>query len=226
MNHTSTSFSVDQLQMVADHTALNFVNTVDPRESSEAIDYLKSYADLTSWASRAAIVSREVASRMMSMARQDSAHAQQALWSAIRLREAMYRIFSGLAAHRRPVPSDLTVLRNAFSEALERADLEQHGGAFRWCLKADLHLIRNIAARDAVALLESGALERLRRCPGSGDCGRLFLDTSKNATRRWCSMAGCGNRAKARRHLRKIGARRASRQRSVSSSMKRTTRRA
>jgi predicted RNA-binding Zn ribbon-like protein len=208
MQQISTPFSLDQLRMVADRPALNFVNTVDPREGSETIDYLKTYADLTSWAVSAGVVSREVASRLISLARQHSAHAQQALQSAIRLREAMYRIFSGLATHRRTDRSDLALLRNAFYEALGRADLEQRGRSFRWCLREDLDLIRGSVARDAVALLESGALNRLKRCPGSADCGWLFLDTSKNASRRWCSMAGCGNRAKARRHLRKMGARR------------------
>jgi predicted RNA-binding Zn ribbon-like protein len=226
MQQISTPFSLDRLRMVADRPALNFVNTVDPREGSETIDYLKTYADLTSWAVFAGVVSREVASRLISLARQDSAHAEKALQSAIRLREAMYRIFSGLAAHGRAERSDLALLRNAFYEALGRADLEQRGRSFRWCLRADLDLIRGSVARDAVALLESGALKRLKRCPGSADCGWLFLDTSKNASRRWCSMAGCGNRAKARRHLRKIGARPASLHPRLSSRMRRTTRRA
>jgi predicted RNA-binding Zn ribbon-like protein len=226
MQRISPPSSPRQLRMVADRSALNFVNTVDPREGSERIDYLKTYADLTSWAVGAGVVSREVASRLISMARQDSEYAQQALQSAIHLREAMYRIFSGLAAHRRPVPSDLESLSNAFYAALGRADLEQLGRSFRWCLRVDLDLIRGSVARDAVALLESSALERLKRCPGSGDCGWIFLDTSKNASRRWCSMAGCGNRAKARRHLRKIRTRRACLHRSLSSRRTRTTRHA
>jgi predicted RNA-binding Zn ribbon-like protein len=49
-----------------------------------------------------------------------------------------------------------------------------------------------------VALLESDRLGRVKRCPGSSDCGWLFLDSSKNASRRWCSMAHCGTEAKVR----------------------------
>lgn len=41
--------------------------------------------------------------------------------------------------------------------------------------------------------------DRIRACAGEG-CVLWFLDTSRNGTRRWCSMAGCGNRAKARAH--------------------------
>ncbi|WP_443691321.1 CGNR zinc finger domain-containing protein [Pseudomonas sp.] len=38
---------------------------------------------------------------------------------------------------------------------------------------------------------------KIKQCEG---CTWLFIDTSKNHRRRWCSMATCGNRAKAQRH--------------------------
>ncbi|GAA0262401.1 hypothetical protein GCM10009527_068010 [Actinomadura nitritigenes] len=50
-------------------------------------------------------------------------------------------------------------------------------------------------ARDALDLVTSPALGRVRACAGA-DCGALFLDTSRPGTRRWCSMNTCGNRAK------------------------------
>ncbi|HEY1176305.1 MAG TPA: CGNR zinc finger domain-containing protein, partial [Phytomonospora sp.] len=46
-------------------------------------------------------------------------------------------------------------------------------------------------------LLE-GRTERIRKC-ANPDCLLWFLDVSKNGRRRWCSMEGCGNRAKAER---------------------------
>ena len=54
-------------------------------------------------------------------------------------------------------------------------------------------------ARSAADLLTSGELQAVRQCAGRA-CGWLFLDTSRNRTRRWCDMSVCGNRAKARRH--------------------------
>ncbi len=53
---------------------------------------------------------------------------------------------------------------------------------------------------SAAELLTHGPLDRIRECPGQGNCGWLFLDLTKNASRRWCDMRVCGNRAKARRH--------------------------
>jgi predicted RNA-binding Zn ribbon-like protein len=55
-------------------------------------------------------------------------------------------------------------------------------------------------ARSAVELHTDGDQRRVRECPGAGDCGWLFYDTSRNGSRRWCSMEGCGSRVKMRRH--------------------------
>jgi predicted RNA-binding Zn ribbon-like protein len=54
------------------------------------------------------------------------------------------------------------------------------------------------AARNLLELWE-GSRERIKSC-AHPDCILHFLDTSKSKTRRWCSMTGCGNRAKAKRH--------------------------
>jgi predicted RNA-binding Zn ribbon-like protein len=54
-------------------------------------------------------------------------------------------------------------------------------------------------ARAAGDLLTGPELARVRRC-GSATCASMFLDTSRNGSRRWCDMETCGNRAKARRH--------------------------
>ena len=57
-------------------------------------------------------------------------------------------------------------------------------------------------ALAAATLLTEADRRRIRQC-GSQRCVLWFLDTSKNGRRRWCSMATCGNRAKAARHYQK-----------------------
>ena len=57
-------------------------------------------------------------------------------------------------------------------------------------------------AKSAADLLTSERLERVRECAG-GTCGWLFIDASKNHSRRWCDMRDCGNAAKAKRHYHK-----------------------
>lgn len=56
-----------------------------------------------------------------------------------------------------------------------------------------------IIARDAVRLLGTTPPHRLRLC-AADDCDRWFVDSSKAGRRKWCSMATCGNRAKASRY--------------------------
>jgi predicted RNA-binding Zn ribbon-like protein len=202
--HKTAPLSLDQLRIVADRPSLNFINTLDPRTGGAALDYLRTYVDLALWGAHTRIVTRDKAARLIRAGRRDAARARTAFLHARELREAMYRIFAGLTRHERPAASDLAVLRTAFHEAIGQARLEPHGDSFQWRLREDVDFIRDSVALDGVALLRSDLLHRVRLCPGSGNCGWVFLDTSKNASRRWCSMAGCGNRAKAQRHFRKI----------------------
>jgi predicted RNA-binding Zn ribbon-like protein len=55
------------------------------------------------------------------------------------------------------------------------------------------------AARAFLDVLATAPADRIRHCAGS-ECVLWFLDTSRNGGRRWCSMAACGNRAKAHAH--------------------------
>jgi predicted RNA-binding Zn ribbon-like protein len=57
--------------------------------------------------------------------------------------------------------------------------------------------------QSAIALLTTDDLSRVHQCPGANDCGWLFYDISKNGSRRWCSMEGCGSRVKMRQQYKK-----------------------
>ena len=78
---------------------------------------------------------------------------------------------------------------------------------FKWDWSEELALDRMLwfIARSAADLLTSGNLDRVRQC-GDEECGWLFIDTTKNRSRRWCDMTDCGNRAKARRHYSRLRA--------------------
>lgn len=60
-------------------------------------------------------------------------------------------------------------------------------------------LLAIIALSASAIVVERREAERVKMCPGN-DCGWLFIDETRNARRRWCSMDTCGNRAKAARH--------------------------
>jgi predicted RNA-binding Zn ribbon-like protein len=56
-----------------------------------------------------------------------------------------------------------------------------------------------VARAAALLLTDPGRLSRLRQC-GGATCGWLFLDETRNHSRRWCTIKDCGNLAKVRRH--------------------------
>jgi predicted RNA-binding Zn ribbon-like protein len=192
------------LRLLAGHPVLDFVNSIDPREGAQRVEHLRTYSDLVDWAGRAGVLTVAEARRTLRDASGDPAAAARALERAVALREATYAIFGAVAAHRPAPEADVRELQAAYRDAMAHADLTGTGRRFEWRLSSGLDVVRWHIARDAVALLESEMLGRVKRCPGgSGECGWLFLDSSKNASRRWCSMEGCGNRAKLRRFLRR-----------------------
>ncbi len=181
---------------------LDFVNTVDPRHASRRREYLDSYPALVAWGRHAGAIDADQGERLSEAAAVQPAEADQVLSRAIRLREALYPLFSQ-AGEGRPAPDDLGVLQAEVTCALARFRVAWSPAGFGWewdQASPGLDRVLWPVAWSAAELLMQGPLERIRECPGQDTCGWLFLDLSKNASRRWCDMRVCGNRAKARRH--------------------------
>jgi predicted RNA-binding Zn ribbon-like protein len=107
------------------------------------------------------------------------------------LRTVVDAVFRPLANGREPAPEALEELTLRAGAAIERA---RFGDGFALVWDDDPLSALAVAALD---LLRSGRLERLKACE---DCPWLFLDLSRNHSRRWCSMEDCGTRVKMRRY--------------------------
>lgn len=124
---------------------------------------------------------------------------------AITLREAIHRIGSALASGTAPSQADLQAIGAACARAIALADLVPDASGFRWRWPNDPPTAQTILcpiALSAAGLLREGDLSRLKKCGGE-HCGWLFFDLTKNNSRRWCDMAVCGSRQKARRQRQK-----------------------
>ena len=190
----------DLPNLVGGALCLDFVNTVDARHAPGRREYLDSYPALLAWSRRAGIIDAARDERLREAAASDPAEADRVLGRAVRLREALYPILS--QATRRQ-PPDLDSLHGELAGAMAhfRVTWSPHGFTWGWeDTRPGLDRVLWPVAWSAADLLVRGPLERIRECPGDGNCGWLFLDLSKNASRRWCEMRSCGNRAKARRH--------------------------
>jgi predicted RNA-binding Zn ribbon-like protein len=180
---------------------LDFANTCGDRPRC-AEERLANLDDLVSWGVAAGLVDDDEAVRFRREATADRASVAATLADAIELREAVYAICSALAANRAPARSDLAVLNATLRRALPCLELGVRGTGCCWRWKDASSVVDRIlwpVARSAADLVTSDRSDRIRECAGSG-CSWLFLDASRNRSRRWCSMSSCGNRAKARRH--------------------------
>ena len=193
------------LALLGGRLCLDFANTVDERTGEHPQEWLTSYADLVAWSEHAGIVTESEAHHLRDLGARHPTAAWAVLEQAIALREAIYRIFCATADERPPEADDVATLNDALSEALSRLRVTPTADGFTWQWAPDKDSLDRMlwpVTRSAAELLTRGELSRVQMCAGD-DCGWLFFDTSKNRSRRWCSMEDCGNRAKARRHYRR-----------------------
>ncbi len=181
---------------------LDFANTADWHLSEHPEEGFRSYADLVSWNQAEKILDKGQAERLLSLAQTLPERAAETVGLAIGLREAFFRILVTRLHGGEPDAKDLETLNQRFSEAMAHVRVAPEDGGFRWgwAEPEDLRRVLWPAARSAAELLASPDLDRVGQCADDRGCGWLFFDTSKNHSRRWCSMESCGNRAKAKRH--------------------------
>jgi predicted RNA-binding Zn ribbon-like protein len=123
----------------------------------------------------------------------------------VALREAIYEIFTALLTGAEPAADDLAILNAELAHALAHMALAYTPDGFAWQWRGATRAVDAMdgilwrVARSAADLLLSPTALAMRQC-ASESCGWLFIDTTRNRSRRWCDMRGCGNRAKVRRH--------------------------
>ena len=195
------AFDFSTLEPLHERVSLDFANTT-PHHIDLESDHLNSYADLISWGLDVDLLSEDQAQRLLELAARQPAEAEAVWQQAIDLRETIYRIMAAIARERPTHPDDFEHLNAALQEAMPHLRLMPGGECCAWTwAEGEDHLEQVLwpVVWDASELLRSDDLKYLRECDGQG-CDWLFLDTSRNHSRRWCSMKTCGNRAKAKRH--------------------------
>jgi predicted RNA-binding Zn ribbon-like protein len=198
-----TETRVGDISLLGGDVSLDFANTVDWHASEHPEEFLATYADLVAWGRRVGILAEAEAVGLLAEAARRPEEARAVLARAVALREALFRIFRAVADDQLAAAGDLALFNDALGEALARLRVAPRDGAgFSWTWDGGAEALDRVlwqVLRAAAELLTSVELRRVRMCAGEG-CGWFFLDTSKNRSRRWCSMESCGNRAKARRH--------------------------
>ena len=185
------------------HLALDFANTIDARRTDNPIELLRAWDNLVVWSARTGAIKPATVRRLIREGALRPEEATAVLRRARFVREATFAVFEAVAKGRTAPREPFTVLNDAMT-LLGRRRLATASSGFDWEWHhpdgaLDVMLPPVIAA--AADLLRTPSMcERVRVCASVDRCAWLFLDTSRNGSRRWCDMTVCGNRAKAKRH--------------------------
>jgi len=184
-----------ELKIVGGDLALDLANTL---EGPEAPETLVDYAELTRWAALVGAIEPDATDRLTAIASDDRAGADRVLADARALRTVVDRIFRAVAAGAPPPADALDDLRRFAAEAAAEARLVPRDETFALVWEGDdLRRVLWPIASAAVDLLRTGPLDRIKTC---ANCPWLFIDHSRNRSRRWCTMDECGVHLKMRRY--------------------------
>jgi predicted RNA-binding Zn ribbon-like protein len=189
---------------------LDFANTKSWRPSPAPNERLRHFEDLVRWGEKAHLLTPAQASRLRAGGRRARAGAL-ALRKARALREALYRTFSAVADGGHADGADAARLYAGCASLLRGSRVRARAGALtaepanggRGTARVE-RLVLWPVLWSAVRLLGAPDLATVRKC-AAPDCGWLFVDGTKNRSRRWCDMRVCGNRDKVRRYRRRAG---------------------
>lgn len=186
-------------ELIGGHPALDFHNTITWDAAGPRNDRLAAFADLAAWARASGLVTAAEERALVRQAKEDPMRAAAVLAEARELRAMLHDVLSAAADARAPQPARLATFNAALRGALTTLELtwDEHHFAWRAGAQVTLELLLARLTWSAAQLMTSGNLARLRQC-ANPECGWLFLDTTRNWSRRWCSMADCGSQAKAR----------------------------
>jgi predicted RNA-binding Zn ribbon-like protein len=189
------------VEFVAGSLALDFANTLGGTHTAPSHEHVVEYSDLIEFCRSAGSLSPSQARRLVEEAGRQPARAAAVHRRAISLREAIWRVFDAFAKNTRAEPIDLATIHEEELAALRHARFQPSASDVDYVWSDDLLLERPLwaIARSAANLRRSkDDLDRVREC-GSATCEWLFIDRSRNHSRRWCDMSDCGNAAKVRR---------------------------
>ena len=204
-----------ELPIVGGHLALDFANTVDDPEGTARYDHAGTFPELVAWSVRIGILQPDQAATLLASGREHPRAGSAALQKAHALRSLLIETFStaaminsGELAAGAVLDAQWHDLRSYVVDAVAHSELvpDDHKYELDWPVIMRLDSMLWPIAVAAVQLLTNPQLARVKKCAG---CPWVFLDQSKNLSRRWCAMEDCGTHEKIVRYV----ARRAARKR-------------
>jgi predicted RNA-binding Zn ribbon-like protein len=183
-------------RLVGGHVALDFVNTDVGSEHDRSRDVLRSADEFVAWS-----VYAQVPGATPTMTAIHGDHSDELLDEARSLRTATRSVIEAIVAGCAPEDRALSTIQAAYTTAIGDATpvIRDRRLSWRRTTNTPKALVAELAVA-AITLLRDGPSDRIKACPA---CGFVFIDTTKNHRRRWCSMDDCGKEEKIRRYVAK-----------------------
>jgi predicted RNA-binding Zn ribbon-like protein len=176
---------------------LDFINTVHNRKEMPLSDYLLSPLDFLAWSEKTGLIDEKSGKLMEQAFRVGLPESISVLAEAIALRELLFRIFHAVAGGKTAKSNDLAQFNQLLARYFPLLILASKQGKYveEWNIPKSSHqFLLACITKEAYSLLLFGNLQRVKEC---SNCGWIFLDTTKNGKRKWCSMESCGSNVKA-----------------------------
>ncbi len=189
---------IDRITICGGALCIDFINTVKDRVSNPMMDYLSDFADLLYWAKRLEIIDVRSYKELLQHATRHPNQASAFFKETIAFRELLYQVLHTTVKTGKATPALLDgynrVLADYFScKKIEQLNSELVSG-WHFGKGSFKHILAGIVDDSYELLLSADLLEKVKECP---KCHWLFLDTTKNGKRRWCTMKTCGASVKA-----------------------------
>lgn len=193
--------TIETLELDGGSLCLDFVNNVRNRLEHPLYEFITNPSAWLRWVHRVSLVDSSEEERLKIYISQHPVKAQQELKRIIKVRELLYRIFRSLANKEIPTTQDIKVFNKELSQSFrnisiditEDLNIKENWNDESYNLLFTLHPLM----KSAYELLISETLNRLKECD---HCGWIYLDRSKNNSRRWCNMKTCGNTEKTKKY--------------------------
>ncbi|HVI46159.1 MAG TPA: CGNR zinc finger domain-containing protein [Chitinophaga sp.] len=189
----STQKPIQTLRLDGGILCLDFANTVSNRMKPENHDYLSGYKDLLVWSGHAGALSPKTINTLERLAKGYPQKAAAVFNRSIQLRELIVRVLGRAMIQKQAAAEDMQLLNTFVAEAYANIEIGWQQSEERGVLHFNapaLELVNWLLVKSLTDLYTSERLRQVKQCPA---CGWLFLDKSRNGSRRWCNMATCGD---------------------------------
>jgi predicted RNA-binding Zn ribbon-like protein len=189
---------------IGNYLCLDFINT-EMVMGGQPVDRLSGFGDLVAWLVQSQTLDGKQAEEFLGNWK-SSREAESTFQDAVKLRASLREMAARLIEGKTVPQSTVAAINQWLAHETGYAELKRVRGGFEKRFQADFRKPAQLlcpVAESASDLLCYGDLSLVKKCENAA-CVLFFYDTTKNHSRRWCSMSACGNRMKVAAHYQRL----------------------